>query len=201
MWFKVTHTRYYPRSRVRTMQNGMLALFISLFLSSASAAQFSADEVKAVYLFNFTSFITWPEDAFKKPSDPFTYCSFGNKGAVTKPLGEILLGEKVDERAVKFKTITKISDIKGCQVLYIDQLQHTNTEEILRKTKVMPILTVSDMNGFAKQGGAVEFSTKGGRIKLLINVSKIKDARLNVSSKLLRIADLINSPSEADEPW
>ncbi|MEW5008010.1 MAG: YfiR family protein [Cycloclasticus sp.] len=180
---------------------GLAALLITLFISSAPATEFSADEVKAVYLFNFTSFISWPDDTFSDELEPFTYCSMGSKSAVIEPLGEILLGEKVGERAVQYKTISSLSKLKSCQILYIDQQQKVDVVEILAAIADASVLTVSDIDGFAEQGGGVEFSAKAGRIKLLINILSIKKSRLNISSKLLRIAELINSPNEGNERW
>ncbi|MEW5057020.1 MAG: YfiR family protein [Cycloclasticus sp.] len=180
---------------------GLAALLITLFISSAPAIEFSADEVKAVYLFNFTSFISWPDDTFSDELEPFTYCSMGSKSAVIEPLGEILLGEKVGERAVQYKTISSLSKLKSCQILYIDQQQKVDVVEILAAIADASVLTVSDIDGFAEQGGGVEFSAKAGRIKLLINILSIKKSRLNISSKLLRIAELINSPNEGNERW
>ena len=185
----------------RGFARGLAVLLLTLFVSNAPATEFSADEVKAVYLFNFTSFISWPDDTFSEESAPFTYCSMNNTSAVIEPLAEILLGETVGSRAVQYKTISNLSKLKNCQVLYIDQHQKVDVTQILAAIADAPVLTVSDINGFAEQGGGIEFSAKAGRIKLLINLLKIKESRLNVSSKLLRIAELINSPNEGNEPW
>jgi len=185
----------------RGFARGLGVLLLTLFISNAPATEFSADEVKAVYLFNFTSFVSWPDDTFSEESAPFTYCSMNSKSAVVEPLAEILLGEKVGNRAVQYKTISSLSTLKNCQVLYIDQQKKVDVIGILAAVADAPVLTVSDINGFAEQGGGIEFSAKAGRIKLLINILKIKESRLSVSSKLLRIAELINAPGEDNERW
>jgi len=188
--------------RVNSVLLVVLVLFSSLFFSSASAAKYTEDEVKAVYLFNFTSFISWPKDSFNNTQEAFTYCSLGGENSVTKVLQEILLGEKVAGRIVLLKNITKLSDISNCQVLYLDKRKNQDIALILQTLKNSPTLTVSDAKGFAMQGGAVELSTKNEHIKLLINVAKVKATQLSISSKLLRIADLINAQNDdGDEPW
>jgi len=146
------------------------------FIGNVQAAGFAAVEIKAVYLLNFTNFIQWPEDAFEESTAPFNYCLL-NEGS---PIAQ-------------FKTISSIAAIKACHILYISKEQELNLSEVFVETTGKAILTVSDMNDFAALGGGIEFSTKAGRIKLLINVAKVNAARLEVSSKLLRIADLINS--------
>ncbi|MEW5011929.1 MAG: YfiR family protein, partial [Cycloclasticus sp.] len=103
--------------------------------------------------------------------------------------------------AVQYKTISSLSKLKSCQILYIDQQQKVDVVEILAAIADASVLTVSDIDGFAEQGGGVEFSAKAGRIKLLINILSIKKSRLNISSKLLRIAELINAPGEGNERW
>ena len=188
--------------RVNSILFVVLVLLSSLFFSSASAEKYTEDEVKAVYLFNFTSFISWPKDSFNNTQEAFTYCSLGGENSVTKILQEILLGEKVAGRILLLKNITELSDISNCQILYLDKRQNKNIALILQTLKNSPTLTVSDAKGFAMQGGAVELSTKNEHIKLLINVAKVKATQLNISSKLLRIADLINAQNDdGNEPW
>jgi len=187
--------------RVSSILLVVLVLFSSLFFSSASAAKYTEDEVKAVYLFNFTNFISWPKDSFNNKPEAFTYCSLGGENSVTKTLQEILLGEKVAGRAVQLKNVMELSDIRNCQILYLDKRQNQDIALILQTLKNSPTLTVSDIKGFAMQGGAVELSTKNEHIKLLINVAKVKTTQLSISSKLLRIADLINDQNDDNVPW
>jgi hypothetical protein len=49
-------------------------------------------------------------------------------------------------------------------------------------------LTVSDIPRFAERGGMIEFINREDRIRFTVNIASIEDARLTVSSELLKVA-------------
>ena len=54
-----------------------------------------------------------------------------------------------------------------------------------------PILTVSDADNFARMGGMIRFLREDERIGLRINTTAVKKAQLVISSKLLRLSDIV----------
>jgi hypothetical protein len=52
------------------------------------------------------------------------------------------------------------------------------------------ILTVSDAADFNKQGGMIKLFTKSNKIKLQVNMDATKQSQLELSSKLLRLAEI-----------
>jgi hypothetical protein len=62
----------------------------------------------------------------------------------------------------------------------------------------MPMLTVSDTRGFAQAGGMIELERQASRVGLVINLESLSDNGLSVSSRLLRLARVINSEELAD---
>lgn len=186
---------------MRQLLGSMILAFSLMEGVVVHAETFTVDEVKAVYLLNFTSYITWPEDEFSDPVAPFKYCLFKEGSPIREPMTEALRGESVGEHNIQFKIISLISAVKDCQVLYIDKEQSAHAKNILQELADTAVLTVSDLPGFAKAGGGIELYTQAGRVKLLINVKKVDEARLTVSSKLLRVAELINDADIGNEPW
>ncbi|PYP25425.1 MAG: hypothetical protein DMD51_08585 [Gemmatimonadetes bacterium] len=67
-------------------------------------------------------------------------------------------------------------------------------DEVLANLRNRPILTVSDDAGFAERGGMIRFVTDQNRIRLQINLDAAQAASLTVSSKLLRVADIVTPP-------
>jgi hypothetical protein len=53
------------------------------------------------------------------------------------------------------------------------------------------ILTVSDADEFARSGGMIRFRLENNKIRLQINLRAAKAANLAISSKLLRVAEVI----------
>jgi hypothetical protein len=55
----------------------------------------------------------------------------------------------------------------------------------------MPILTVGDTEEFINGGGMVRFVETGRRIRFEINPDAVERVSLRVSSRLLRLADIV----------
>jgi hypothetical protein len=69
--------------------------------------------------------------------------------------------------------------------------------ETIQAVRGLPILTVGDMPGFAKSGGIINLVLEDNRMRFEVNVKAAKDADLNISSRLLALARIVQ-PSESD---
>ena len=56
----------------------------------------------------------------------------------------------------------------------------------------MHLLTVSDIPGFARQWGIVEFKMVGNKVRFEINHNAARKDGLKISSRLLRVADVVS---------
>jgi hypothetical protein len=61
-------------------------------------------------------------------------------------------------------------------------------------------LTVSEIAGAAQRGVMIEFVTESNRIRLKINVDAAHVAGLPISSKLLRLADIVSPANGSRTP-
>ena len=75
-----------------------------------------------------------------------------------------------------------------CNILLISASEKNQLQNILEMTKNKNILTVSDSNGFALEGVAINFVLVEGKLKFEINSNAINQAGLQVSSHLLKSA-------------
>ncbi len=78
-----------------------------------------------------------------------------------------------------------------CHILFISRSEGARPDVILAGLKQRPILTVSDADGFAQRGGMIRFVTDRNRIRLQLNLAATEAAHLTISSKLLRVAEII----------
>jgi hypothetical protein len=60
----------------------------------------------------------------------------------------------------------------------------------------MGVLTVGETEGFASQGGIVNFKLEGGRVRLEINIDAAAQAKLRISSKVLNLAQIVNASAQ-----
>jgi hypothetical protein len=163
-------------------------------LPAASAPSHTPPEyqVKAVFLYHFTRFVDWPDSAFGGAREPLT---IGVLGA--DPFGDYLdstvKGESKGARRITIKRLSRAAEARGCQILFIGRAQGLDLEPFLAELKDRPILTVGETETFDRSGGMIRFYTDRTRIRLRINLDGVQAAKLTISAKLLRLADLKTS--------
>ena len=156
----------------------------------AQAARASEAQVKAVFLFNFAQFVDWPPEAVPDSQAPLVIGILGGD-----PFGEFLdatvRGERRGARPFAVQRYQRVEEITRCDILFIGRPVADRPEDILARLKNRPILTVSDADRFAERGGMIRLVTDRSRIRLQINPEPAEAARLTISSKLLRVAEVI----------
>lgn len=173
----------------------MVASGLSVVPGAGLAAQAPPSEyqVKAVFLFNFAQFVDWPPEAVADSQAPLVIGVLGGD-----PFGDLLdatvRGEHRGGRAFVVRRYERVEDIKACDILFIDRSAADRLAGLLPSLKNRPILTVSDAEGFAEHGGMIGFVTDRHRIRLKINLGVAQAAHLTISSKLLRVAEIVSPP-------
>jgi hypothetical protein len=143
-------------------------------------------EVEAAYLSNFGRFVEWPQ----KPgtnADPFNICVYG-----PDPFGPLLdaalKGESIGNSPMAPKRLPALEDLASCRILFVSMSRENQLAAILAASQAANILTVSDIAGFARRGGMIEFVLEGNRVRFEINMASAQRAGLTLSSQLLKLA-------------
>jgi hypothetical protein len=147
-------------------------------------------QVKAVFLFNFSQFVDWPASSFPDGRAPLVIGVLGNDpfGAT---LDEIVRGETVNGRPLEVRRYDSVEQIDACHILFIARSQDEQLDAVFATLKGRNVLTVGDLEGFARRGGIIRFVTVGNKIRLRVNLAAAQDAKLAISSKLLRPAQIV----------
>jgi len=61
----------------------------------------------------------------------------------------------------------------------------------LKKVQGQSVLIVGDMEGFARSGGIINLVMTEGKVHFEINVSAAERAGLKISSKMLKLAQIV----------
>jgi len=156
----------------------------------AQTGKASEAQVKAVFLFNFAQFVDWPPAAFPDTETPLVIGILG-ADPFEGFLDQTVRGEQLRGRAFQVRRYRSVEEIKTCHILFISRPTGDRLDEITASLKNRPILTVGDDDGFAERGGMIRFVTDRSRIRLQINPQAAEAAHLTISSKLLRVAEVI----------
>ena len=167
---------------------------LPLFPLSIAAQQGPSKEyqLKAVFIFNFAQFVSWPTNAFTNTNAPIIIGVLGNN-PFNDYLDQIVHGEKVQGRPLEMHYYRTVDEITRCHVLFISRSEAARLDEIVAKLRGRSTLTVADVEGFTDRGGMIQFLTRQNKIRLRINLAPVKTANLTISSKLLRPAQIVAS--------
>lgn len=181
----------YPRSL------GLLAALFSAFIFTGINAAYASggddftDRIKVAFTYKIIQFIEWTEDAGDASKSPVIICVLADKQL--DRLFADFEEKEINGRSVQILFLEqppKSSDL--CGVLYIGSLEQTRLPQILQQIESQgKILTVSDIEQFAKSGGMVELKVHGRSVKMEVNVSSATNVGIRISSKLLEVANVV----------
>lgn len=156
-----------------------------------AAAGPSEYQVKAVFLFNFSQFVEWPPESLGASAAPFSLCIVGEDRFGVE-LDAAVRGENVQGHPFMVKRYTHPAAIEpSCQILFIDNSEVAQLDNIRGTLGSRPVLTVSDIEHSAERGAIIQFTSDRNRLRLRINVAAARAVGLTISSKLLRPAEII----------
>ncbi|MGV6827676.1 MAG: YfiR family protein [bacterium] len=177
---------------------GLLILLASLFVLDSSqlfAAKPAKSEyaLKSAYLLNIAKFVQWPDPTGSNASQSFQFCVIG----IEQHAGEIdgqIAGKKVHGRESSIQHLSFSEDIDHCQVIFIGEIGATRVAHVLKTAQSKSILIVGEESEFINRGGDVNFFAEPKRLRFEINPLSLEHKGLSVSSKLLRLARILEVP-------
>ena len=152
------------------------------------ALRSSEYQLKAVFLFNFAKFIEWPG------TDASEVLGLGILG--DDPFGDALdtiEGQRVGGRRLKVVRSARPQDLEACHILFVCPSEQDRLNRILSHFRGRDVLLVGDVEGFARQGGMINFYRHGSKVRFEINVDALERTSLRVSAKLLKLARLVRN--------
>jgi hypothetical protein len=159
-------------------------------LFQAGAAQDLEAQVKAAFVPKLANFVTWPASAFESTNAPF----------VIGILGEDPFGEQFDAdlksivvhgRTVVVQRFKDAVPSAKVHLLFIAPSAVKQWPDVHRALGGRPVLTLGDAPGFAKDGGMINFTKVGGKLRFEINLDAAKATGLQISSRLLQVSTVV----------
>jgi len=168
----------------------IVAVILSLIfgVDGFLAQQLSEYQVKAAYLYNFGKFVQWPSGA--GAGNQVFICVLGQDpfGPI---LDAVLAGERIQGKGVVPRRIAKAQEALDCGILFISSSEERRLSDVLNTIEHVAVLTVSDIPGFSRRGGMIQFVLEGKRVRFEVNLASAQNAGLTVSSELLKVAVMV----------
>lgn len=108
-------------------------------------------------------------------------------------LDETVKGEKTNGHPIIVTRYLKPEDVKPCHILFINISKEEQLTQTLELLKGKHVLTVSDTKMFNRRGGMIQFVNTESKVRFQINLEATKNANLVISSKLLRLAEVVTN--------
>ncbi|WBA81866.1 YfiR family protein [Endozoicomonas sp. GU-1] len=163
-----------------------IALLCCLNVTQSGASEVTkADKVKAAIVYKLSKFVAWPG---KKQT--LALCIIGS-GAINSEL------QKINHKFSRGRRISVTHKIhsaplkKLCDIVYIHNSTPHVVSGILQKLKNESVLTISDSENFAYQGGVIGLIRTGSRIQFAISQSATRNASLSINAQLMGLAKVV----------
>ena len=142
--------------------------------------------VKAVFLFNFAKYVSWPPIVIGERSPGnVRVCVTANDGFFAL-LKTAIQGEDVDGKPLVPVALDGLDDAATCQILYVGDSRSADAKAWFDAVKGSQVLTVAD--GPLNDDTVIAFARDNNRIRFDINRAAASRRSLDISAKLLRLA-------------
>ena len=153
---------------------------------SAQTPSVAEANLKAVFLFNFAKYVTWPAAGIGERSPAEIRICVTADDTFFTLLKSAVQGEDVDGRPLVAVALSGLDEARSCQILYVGAANSPDGKAWLGAVRGRQVLTVGD--GPLSDETAIAFVRDDNRIRFDINRVAAARHNVNVSSKLLRLA-------------
>jgi hypothetical protein len=150
-------------------------------------------QLKALFIYNFGSYVDWPATAFADAKSPFVIGVVGTT-ALDATLNQIAQTKKIKDRHIVIRRFATAAEVKPCQILFVsNSISADQRRRIIEQFRNEPVLLVGESRGFADSGGSVNFFDEANKMRFEINLEAAKQRQLKISSKLLSMAKIVQT--------
>jgi YfiR/HmsC-like len=189
------------KKRVRAAIAILPLLLAAMVLNAQNTSGSAEYLIKAGFIYNFANLVQWPASSFAQPDSPIVIVILG-EDHFGSTLDRALEGKKVNARPFVIKRAKSVSELqrelgsqKDCQILYVSSSEMPHLSEAIQMLKGIPVLTIGETPGFARGGGIINLVLEDNKVRFEVNVQAAKEADLNISSRLLALARIVQPPA------
>lgn len=157
------------------------------------AQQYSADGVKAAFLYRFAAYVEWPADAAQE--GPFVIGVAASDG-VFERLQALLQQRLVQGRPAEARRVASVEQVDGLHILLVGD-DGRPADALLEAAATRPILTVTD--GASVPGrGVINFVRVGPNVRFEVSLRAAERHRLRIAAGLLSVAVRVDARAQGE---
>lgn len=160
-------------------------------LASAITFTLQAQElnykVHAMFIYHFTKYIEWPQDASKKE---FVIGVYGYSPIISE-LEELIESKRAISKNIVIKELNAKSELASCDIIFVPNSKTAKVPLIKEKIAGLPTLLITEKEGECKKESCVNFVVVDDKLKFEINKNNFAKTNLKISSELLKLGIVI----------
>lgn len=151
-------------------------------------------QVKAAFIDNFIKFIDWPEGALADSTINISILGDTPLAEALKSIEDV----QVKGRRLSIRTTKTLHELGASHIVFVASSETNRVDEVLRALKKRNVLTIGEVGGFCRKGGMINFTLDENKVRFEINADSARDAGLTISSKLLKLATIVQTSQEGN---
>jgi len=162
--------------------------FSATLVAQPAETTLTERQVKALCIMNFARYTQWPQWTF---ADTNAAISIGIVGqdALREDLRRAVARKTINGRPVIVRSLEPGGESDDCQILFISASESKHIPDIIERVRNKPVLTIGETDSFLKEGGAINFALRNGKVRFDVNLDAVRSGGLQLSSKVLVLAD------------
>ena len=154
------------------------------------------NDLKAALLAAFPRYVDWPSGGPAADAAPIVLAVFGETN-LDNEIRAAIAGKTVNGRPLVFKrALTEAECATGCHIVYISPEERRRLPSLLNRLKDSSVLTIGESDDFLERGGIIKLVRRERKFKFEVNLTAARRARLEISSKLLKLADAVHGKTK-----
>ena len=191
-----------PNKRIRNIvaRRGLVAALAGLavlaFAGGGIAADRSAADVKARFLYQLLRYVSWEDSSLAEVKGAYVIGVVGDDdfAAIVErtTASKRIQGRPIVVERVELSEQAEEADAEAAvHLLFLAATRRSALRQLAKPLRDRPVLTVAEHFDFPKLGGDVGIEMVDGRVSFSISKDKTHGTGLSISSKLLRLASAL----------
>jgi hypothetical protein len=186
----ISRTRDRARDRsaagARRRVTGVVLAALLLSPAAGHTQDMTESSLKAAFTYSFAKFTVWPADVLPATAT-FAACVLGSS-TIRDALAQTVKGRLLDGRGITVSLVALDGQLRSCHLLYVSGVTPAQLSAIVAALQNAPVLTISDVDNFARQGGIAQMFVENGKMRFDLDLGVARRSHLQLSSRLLALA-------------